>query len=277
MNGGRVSDPQQLKLSWSRLRTHNECAVKGQLLADRYKSPLTNSRPYFHGTVVDQAMRQWLSQDQPEPGWMAAHINQILEEAEAEGRATGDGVVRWKSRTDKQELAEFCRTLVIRLESILTELALPYDWDPARRFSVPITIPYLDGSPAKVRLVGEIDLLAPSVHPIGVWDLKATQNDQYWRKVTGQLLFYEIAIWGMTGQWPAVSGLIQPMCDEPVLRFYFTEQHRREMFARICSTALEIWGGNLRPKADSEGCEWCEVRQACPKYKVVNGRAQLLV
>ena len=106
-------------------------------------------------------------------------------------------------------------------------------------------------------------------------DLKATEDTSYWRKVTGQLLFYEIATWGMTGHWPEVSRLIQPMCSEPYLEFHFTPEHRREMFVTICSVANDIWRDNLPPKSDSAGCSVCPVRAACPKYSHGRGRIPL--
>ena len=79
----------------------------------------------------------------------------------------------------------------------------------------------------------------------------------------------------MTGAWPEVSGLIQPMCPEQVLRFYFTPEHRREMFVTICQVAADIWAGNLPPKADNHGCDWCAVKAACPKYAHGRGRVPL--
>ena len=108
--------------------------------------------------------------------------------------------------------------------------------------------------------------------PASPWDLKGTEDASYWRKVTGQLLFYEIALRLMTGEWPKVSGLIQPMCPDPVLTFCFTEDDRREMLGTICRVAEDIWRGELPPKSGNAGCSQCEVSAACPKFAHGRGR-----
>ena len=79
-------------------------------------------------------------------------------------------------------------------------------------------------------------------------------------------------MFGMTGHWPEVSRLFQPMCPEPVLPFYFTAEHRREMFVTICQVAADIWAGNLAPKTDSAGCDRCAVHHSCPKFATGRGR-----
>lgn len=265
-----------LRLSWSRIRVHEECAAKGALLRE-HKSPVTDVRNFFHGNVVDQCMRQWLSLPEQVPGWMAAHIDEIMEFTEVNARETGDGVVRWKTATDKAEVREFCRTLVIRLEEILGKYCLPFEWDPAVRFEVPILVSYLDGTPREIHLVGEIDLLVRDIQRrLAIWDLKGTANNSYWRKTIAQLTFYAIAMKAKTGQWPAMMGLIQPMCDQRVLPVTLTPESIRETWARIERTAQDIWAGRLAPKADNDGCSWCPVHSACPKYKVIgSGRVRV--
>jgi len=232
---------------------------------------------FFPGQVVDTCMGDWLSQDSPEPGWMAAHVDEILEQDEASAREAGDGVVKWRSLGDKAKVRAWCKELVTRLEPILAELVIPHVYEPHSRFKVPLTIPGPGGAPRKILLIGETDLRTwrSEKVPLAVWDLKGTEDTSYWRKVTGQLIFYEIATWGMTGVWPEVSGLIQPMCPEPVLRFYFTADHRREMFRTICQVAADIWAGNLPPKADNRGCDWCAVHHSCPKFARGRGRVPL--
>jgi len=185
--------------------------------------------------------------------------------------------VRWRDSGDKAKIRAWCRELVTRLEPILYELAIPNEYECATRFKVPLTIPGLDGAPRQILLTGEMDLLTWRSRgvPLAVWDLKATEDTSYWRKTSGQLTFYEIAVWGMTGHWPEVSGLIQPMCPEQVPQFWFTAEHRRQMFVTICDVAADIWSKNLPPKADSAGCDRCSVKQACPKFSHGRGRVAL--
>ena len=276
---------QVLRLSWSRLRLHAECPAKGDLMR-KASSPYKDARNFFHGNVTDLLLRRWLASgvqgedglyragpDGPAPGWMAAHVDEVFEESLAISRDSGDGIVKWKTKTDRAETLEFCRELVIRLEVIVTREVLPNAWLPAFRFAAPIKVPYLDGELREILLVGEMDL--PVLMPSGlwrVWDLKATKNDAYYEKVLGQLAFYAIVQKILKGAWPEYCGLIQPMCTEQVLKVHVDEDARRQMAGRIIKTTQDIWAGRLAPKAGDEGCGWCDVHNACPKFKVRPGR-----
>ncbi len=224
-------------------------------------------RSFVHGNVVDLAQRRWLAQESPEPGWMAVHIDEIFDESIKIAKETGDGIVRWKGPGDKDETREFCRDLVTRLEPILVKYALPFVWDPAVRFSVPISVPYLDGQLREIILVGEMDLVVYDCDGrIAVWDLKATRDNAYYRKVLGQLAFYALAVKAMKGRFPVMTGLIQPMCDQPVLPVTVDRDAVAQMAGRITKTAQDIWAGRLAPKADSTGCAYCPVKHACSKF-----------
>jgi hypothetical protein len=290
-----TSTAKPLRISWSRVRLHSECPAKGHLLATGHKSPVSDLRNFFPGTVADRCMRQWLSLDVQERGWMASQVGVIMDAEEKIAKESGDGVVKWRSSADRAEVREMCTQAVGQLEEDLwTELHLwqppAYDWDPAPRFEVPLTIPHPAGHKEKIYLVGEIDLLIrrpfntsdlhqfPGEHPetvIEVWDLKTTRDNQYWRKTLGQLVFYEIAVWGMTKQWPVRSGLFQPLCNETVPNWQFTKDHRVQMLSRIVSVAGDIWAGRLDPKPDKHKCGRCEVRHACPLKGGGRGRAPL--
>lgn len=270
-----MSDDGALRLSWSRLRNHDECPAKGDLLR-RHKSPATNIRDFYHGNVVDLAMRRWLGQEHPEPGWMAAQVDAIFEESEVIAKDTGDGVVHWKSPTDKSETLDFCRELVTRLEPILVKYALPFTWQPAVRFKVPVRIQDLDGHWREVVLIGEMDLLVRDVNGrLAVWDLKATRNNAYYKKVLGQLAFYAIAVKALHGQFPAMTGLIQPMCDQRVLPVTVDHDAVAQMAGRITKAARDILAGRLAPKADRHDCTGpygCPVLHACPAFRVGSGK-----
>jgi hypothetical protein len=254
---------------------HDECPAKGMLMRSS-KSPYTDIRSFYHGNVVDLAMRRWLLQDSPEPGWMTAQVDALFDEAEVIAKDTGDGVVKWKSATDKAETREFCRELVKRLEPILARYALPFTWDPAKRFKVPVRVTDLRGEPREILLVGEMDLLVQDRDGLlAVWDLKATRDNQYYKKVLGQLAFYALAVRLEHGRYPAMTGLIQPMCDRQVLPVTVDAQALREMAARIERTARDIWAGNLAPKADNKDCGFCAVQHVCPKFERKSGRVPL--
>jgi hypothetical protein len=262
-----VTDDGALRLSWSRLRLHDECPAKGDLMRS-HKSPVADIRNFFHGNVVDLAMRRWLAQDNPEPGWMLAQVDALFDESLQVAKDTGDGIVRWKSVTDARETREFCRELVMRLEPILARYVIPFEWTPAVRFSVPIQVQDLSGHMREIILVGEMDLLVRDCQGrFAVWDLKATENNSYYTKVLGQLAFYAIAVKAMHGQFPAMTGLIQPMCDQRVLPVTIDRDAVAQMAGRITKAARDIWAGRLAPKLDNTGCAYCPVRHACSKMK----------
>lgn len=235
----------------------------------RHKSPVQDIRSFFlfHGNVVDLAMRRWLAQDNPEPGWMLAQVDALFEESEVIARESGDGIVRWKSLDDRAETREFCRELVKRLEPILLRYAIPFTWQPAMRFSVPFHIEAESGRLQEIILIGEMDLLVRDCeNRIAVWDLKATRDNNYYKKVLGQLTFYAIVCKLLYGEFPAMTGLIQPMCDQQVLPVTIDNDALAQMASRMTKAVRDIWAGRVAPKADNTGCAYCPVRHACPKF-----------
>jgi len=116
------------------------------------------------------------------------------------------------------------------------------------------------------------DLRLPGADGLTV--LKATKDNEYYRKVLGQLAFYAIAIKaskeGKLGRWPVRAGLLQPMCATPDLMVDIMAgggQAIREMATRIERVAGDIWAGRLDPKPN-DWCPRCEVKHACPLFAV---------
>jgi len=259
-----------LSISWSQLRTHMECRQKGHLLRAGKRSPAANIRGFYHGMVVDSIMRDWLADPHRRPGTMTGLVDDYITQGEKDAIARGSGVVRWKNADDRAVLRQFCIDLLTRLEPILDELVLPYQFFSALTFRVPVTVPYLDGTPTTVYLRGEMDLLVRETDGHwAVWDLKGTRDDQYWRKVLGQLLFYDLATLALHGQPTTRVGLIQPLCARPVLEWQLTDDHRRQIWAAVISMATDIWRTDVPCKSDTASCAFCEVRHACPRYDPV--------
>ena len=256
------------RVSWSSLQNWEMCKQKGWLISQRKSSPVKDSRNFFHGTVVDRIMRNWL--DDPQPGIMPQMVDDYMESCEREALETGDGIVKWKHKTDKADLREFCITLTKKLEPILFKLVVPFDYEPAKRFKIPMTLPGINNEPTEIFLTGEFDLLVRENSHYNVWDLKATADNNYWKKTLGQLVFYDLAVYAMMGESPVKSGLIQPMCDQQVLEFNFTNDDRRAMLARIMTMLRAVWTEDHSPKDDVAGCSWCQVKHACEKYKKPN-------
>lgn len=258
-----------IRISWSQLRTHSECKQKSYLQRTGHRSPTADKRNMFPGTVVDRVMRDWLNLENPEPHLMPSMVESILQREETESIENGDGIVKWRDQSDKTRVLKWCIELVKRLEPCLNALVLPYPYEPAKRFVSPLWLPYMDGTPKEVHLIGEIDLLVGEALPrYAVWDLKATEDNSYWRKTLGQLVFYDLAVQTMFETEPCTrTGLIQPMCKEPVLYFDFGEDEYRQMWGRIHRYALDVWRNNETPKESTAGCSWCDVYHACRKYK----------
>lgn len=267
--------PKKIKISWSSLQAHEFCRQKALLMREKKKSPASNIRPFFHGIVCDRVMRRWLDSDDPQPGQMVEWVPEMVDSCLTEARDTGDGVVKWKSNTDRADMTEWSRTLVTRLEPMLLQWVIPFDYQPEYRFRVPIRIPYLDGGPAEIWLSGGMDILVreteKDVLP-AVWagyDLKATENPDYLRKTLGQSIFYDLAVRAGVGKGtsPRTFAFLQPMVQSnPVGFVTITDDDRRSLLARIVTMAHAIWRNDTAPKPDNEGCSFCQVRHACAKF-----------
>jgi hypothetical protein len=259
-----------LRLSWSQLRNHEECHQKSFLIRGGKRPKVTNIRSYFHGMVVDRVMRDWLNNPLRTSGEMILMVGQLIDVVEQEAKDTGDGIVHWRDAQDRTHLAAFCVELVRRLEPILQTIVLPYRHEAATRFAAPVLIPDLTGADTQITLVGETDLTVFHDDGLQVWDLKGTKDNTYWRKVLGQLYFYDIAMLAVHGTRTERVGLIQPMCDDPVLQFVITDDDRTCMWARIVAMAHDIWREEQTCKADTSGCSRCDVRHACPRFQVTD-------
>lgn len=263
-----------IRISWSQIRTHAECRQKSYLHRTGHRNPTADKRNMFPGTVCDRVMRDWLNTPGgAEPGKMSSMVEEILNREEKETVDNGDGIVKWRDRGDKSRILEWCKELVIRLEPALNALVLPYDYEPAKRFVAPLELPYSETENRPVHLIGEIDILVGEALPrYSVWDLKATENDSYYRKTLGQLIFYDLAVQILFQTDPCIrTGLIQPMCKSPVLYFEFSNDDYRQMWARIHRYALDVWRKRDDPKESMAGCNWCDVHHACAKFRNIEG------
>ena len=259
--------PAPLRISWSQLRAHAECKQKSHLLRGGHRNKAADVRNYFHGTVVDRIMRDWLANPHRSAGQMTTMVPAMIDAAERDAKTDNDGVVRWRSMTDRAELTDFCTTLLTRLEPILTQRVLPHRFDNGLRFTVPVTVPHPQHGPTTVHLTGELDLAVHHNTGTDIWDLKGTADDTYWRKVLGQLVFYDLALLGL-GHGPSVrAGFIQPMCAQPVLEFTINDDQRRQMWAAIISMCEDIWAQHAPCRTDTSRCTYCEVRHGCPRFQ----------
>lgn len=223
-------------------------------------------------------MREWLESSDPQPGQMIQMVDEVFIKLTAprteEERVDRDArPVRWRGNPneDRVRVREFVTEVVRDLEPVLLEHVIPYRYQPELKFSTTIGVPFLDGRLTGVSLIGGIDIVtcddADNFHN---YDLKATKDATYIDKVLGQAVFYDIAFghWiGDTSQ-PRSFGFIFPACKEKLRRVEITDDDRRAMMARIIRMAHGMWRKEWDPKKDDAGCQVCEVRHACDKWKL---------
>lgn len=250
-----------LRVSWSAIRTHGECHQKSYLQRDGKRSKVSNIRNFWSGTLVDSVMRTWLDLTDRPP--MAQLVAEAMDRSLIEEKAKGN-IVRFRDAGDRDQVREFCTELVTRLEPLLVEHVLPHSFEHGKWFKIPMSVPDQNGRPRDILLTGEMDLLVDG--PV-VWDLKGTADDQYWRKVIGQLIFYDLAVWISSGVKTHHVGLIQPMCAERVLVFEVTDADRAQLMQRIQRYAHDVWAGERACTTDSAACHWCDVRHACSRFQ----------
>ncbi len=262
-----TSPTEPIRVSWSMLRAHEECRQKTALLRQGKRVKAQDLRNFFGGMVVDSVMRDWLANPDRARTDMRTMIDDYIDRGQEDAVASGDGVVRWRGTGDREQLREFAVELVHRLDPILHEHVLGHTYICGNRFTHPLTLP--DGT--DVLLTGEMDLFVQLPGGWAVWDLKGTKDDSYWRKVLGQLVFYTLAAKLETGDYPILTGLIQPMCKQPVLTFDIDAEARRQMLVRILRYVDDVKTANDTCREDTTGCSRCEVSHACKRYTPTPG------
>lgn len=253
-----------LRISWSAIRAHGECHERSFLLRDGKRAKVSNIRNYFAGMVVDHIMRDWLANPLIRHGDIGQLVTNYMDEMENAERGKGN-LVRYRDASDRQTVRDFCVELVRRLEPILETQVLPYQYQCGTWFKIPMNLEY-QGESRPILLTGEMDLLVDNNGSV-VWDLKGTADDQYWRKVIGQLTFYDLAVWFSSGRKTRFVGLIQPMCTERTLAFEVTDAARADLMTRIQQYAFDVWSGERTCTDNTSACHWCEVKHSCSRFQ----------
>lgn len=260
-----------LYISWSSLRTHEECKQRGFLNRSHKRAPLANQRVFFPGTVTDRVVRDWLLMEKPELGLMPEMVESVVDREKNEIAEKG-GVMTWKDHGDRDQVLKDCIEAVTKIEPGLVQHVLPYEYRPDFRFKAPLKVPHPNGGHEEVVLNGAMDIIVrnPETMKWAVWDVKHTRDNYYWKKTQGQLGFYDLTVQIMFNAQTEVVGLLQPLCDKPVLPVPLDVDTRSVMMSRIVRMAQEVWRGDKTPRADSSICGFCDVKHACTKFQAVN-------
>lgn len=261
-----------LWISWSSLRTHESCKQRGHLSRSGKRATLSDQRIFFPGTVTDRVVRDWLS-DEPEKnlGAMPAMVESILER-EFQSVVEEGGRVFWKSTSDKDQVLKDCIEAVTKIEPLLIQKVLPYEYDVDFRFRAPMMLPAPWGM-EMVILNGAMDIIIRNDQGLyGVEDVKQTRNKDYWRKTIAQLTFYDIAIGAMFNSDTFETGLLQPLCEQTYVPYTVTDILRAQMLQRVTAMANDIWRSDFTPTTDRSQCSMCDTKHACSRFTPIKSK-----
>lgn len=260
-----------LRVSWSSLRTHEECKQRGKLQRQGKRNTIDNQRVFFPGTVTDRVVRDWLlNNPEQNMGAMPDMVESIVTR-EKDIIAEEGGAMVWKDRSDRAQVIKDCREAVEKIEPSLVKYVLPFEYQVDFRFKAPVTVPNARTKQQEaIVLIGAMDILVKDNNGrFAVWDVKHTRDDGYWRKTSGQLSFYDLAVKIMFGSGTSITGLLQPLCKLPVKPVTLDINSRTQLMTRVVRMANDIWADNLPPRTDNSYCGFCNVKHACTKFQPV--------
>ena len=271
-----------IRISWSGLRTHEECRQKGYLTRTKKLATLADKRNFLPGTVTDRVVRNWLLNDPLDHlGEMPDMVTAAIDAAKVELTDSGEGVVRWRDSGDRAIVEAECQEAVRLIEPDLLKYVVPYEYQPDFRFDAPVKLKNpKTGRMELINLIGYMDILVrDDKGRFWVWDVKHTKDNSYWRKTIGQLGFYDLAVEMLFGQPTAMTGLMQPLCKKPRQTYQPSQESRAQLMQRISAMASDIWNENYTPlEGKGSVCNWCSAKHACVKFQPVmdsKGRKRL--
>lgn len=262
---------ENLRLSWTGLKRYEDCHQRHLRVLEGKAPKSTNGRVFLAGTVCDRAMRKWLDSSNPQPGEMAQYVDEFLNFFAEEDPQY---VIKWRGdpRQDRAKVRDFCLDLVGNLEPLLYQKVLPFRYQPAVKFRVPVNIPDINGESRQISLVGEIDIVVlDDDDNYSVLDLKATSDDSYVRRgILGQLTFYSLA-WGQyvgKREQPTEAYFVVPAAKQKLVPVSVGTQERVMMLSRIVHYAHGVWRKEWQPSPGDQ-CGRCEVKHSCDHFRPI--------
>ena len=267
-----TSPPDPVFVSWSSLKRWENCPQHQLRVITGEADKSQKGRIFLPGTVADLTQRRWLDQDKPEAGQMLDMVETVF--WETVNLAESKIIWRGDPEKDQKQIIRDVRSAVRRLEPWLLQKVVPFDYQPEFRFKAHMEVPYVcqEGVRAPVTLRGGIDILVRDDDgKFRIYDLKMTTNPSYLRSTLGQLTFYDLAMCVLQENFDCAVewGFVAPLLDEFLIPVTVGQEDRRYMLSRVVKYAQGVWTDNWTPKASDTGCDWCEAKGVCDKFKTV--------
>lgn len=265
------SPPDPVVISWSGLKRWENCPQHQLRTIRKETAQSEKGRIFLPGTVLDLTQRRWLDSDDPLPGQMHEIVVQVFDEVVD----LGESKIRWNGSPteDRKNIIRDLQQDITVLEPWLIKNVLPFSYQAEVKFRAHMEIPYLcEGMRAPVKMIGGIDIVVQDDDgKFHLYDLKRTKDPSYIRSTLAQLIFYDTA-WGIIQgdfnhavEW----GFVAPALPELLIPITVDHDDRRLMMSRIIKYAQGVWRDEWSPKANDTGCNWCEARGVCDKFKVI--------
>lgn len=268
-----------LRVSWSQVRTAEECRQKAHLSRTGRKQGHMDVRNFFPGNVTDRVVRYYLEGNDHSPGVLKSMVESVMNNEQVkiiEGRdddpskKVEPGIVKWRDPGDRDRVLRDCEEAAEKIEPLLFEHVLPYRFKADFKVQAQLEIPSPFGADRfeMIDLFGYIDILVKDdFDRLWVFDVKHTKDDGYWRKTIGQLTFYDLALLSMLGEKTAGTALFQPLCKKPTHPHQVDDQARVELLQRIVNYSHSRMREDFTPRDDRKECGFCEYKHACVLYK----------
>lgn len=261
-----------MRISWSGLIRWEKCHRMDSLIRAGAAWKDLDSRVFLTGNIVDNTMRKWLDQDDPQPGTLVGMADEKFHELTTNGE-----LIKWKGSeaSDKAKVLSDAKEALERLEPWLIENILPHAYQPEARGWANVQVPGVDGNLVDVELFYAIDILVKRLPNGKFWiiDLKTTRNKNYIRGETmAQLPYYALVISAAFGiplaEIEEVS-FLTPLTDQMLTSMSPGEDDYRYLLQRITSYVhgVQSQDWTMRNYRDSV-CQWdCPVASSCPRGK----------
>lgn len=272
---------EQVWLSWSRLRTHEECKQRAYLQRTGKRAEVDNHRNFLPGNISDRVVRDWLLDDPwNNLGGMKDMVPEYFDRSVKESKTQGGSII-WKTNdgSDQKAIVEDCIQAVTIIEDDLKRLVLPFDYTPDYSFKSALEVSVRGrDEPIQLILNGYMDILVKESEDVfSIYDVKHTKDNSYWRKTIGQLGFYDTALRLAENNYSTRSALLQPLCKDPIRTFDITDDDRRKMWQSINGYVQDYVNLNVEPTSDINACYYCNVKHACVRFKAKMSKGKKVV